>query len=84
MLSFVQRAAFNGDITRKRYAYPALIGRRDLCGRFVVDVSRHEGIHPIARKATSGELNKELAKDPLALYEKYYSCSDSDSCYSRF
>jgi hypothetical protein len=63
------RVLFNLS-NRSNNAFPVLIGRRTLAGKFVVDVSQREYTSPLA-KVNRG-LNKEMQKDPHAFYKKYY------------
>jgi len=61
-----------GLCDRSTHTYPVLIGRRTLNGKFIVDVSQHEGIYQHLKKTKTVALNKKLAKDPQDFYQNYY------------
>ncbi|MEP6710427.1 MAG: RimK/LysX family protein [Candidatus Saccharibacteria bacterium] len=55
---------------RSNNAYPVLIGRRTLQGRFIVDVSRIEHIEPVRERKLG--LNDELKENPHEFHKKYH------------
>ncbi len=61
---------------RSRNAFPVLIGRRTLHGKFIVDVSIHGYLYQ--NKVQVNELNKELKKDPHAFHKKYHGKSNAE------
>ena len=61
-----------GLCDRSTHTYPILIGRRTLSGKFIVDVTQHEGIYPTLVKTKTANYNKKLAKDPQEFYQKYF------------
>lgn len=66
------RAMFNLS-ERSNNKFPVLIGRRTLKHKFVVDVTRAD--YEDAGKAVGAEsrvLNREMAKDKVAFYKKYF------------
>lgn len=54
---------------RSRNDFPALIGRRALKGKFLVDVSQLDVPYPA--RPVNGVLNKELRADPQKFHQKY-------------
>ena len=56
---------------RSQNTYPILIGNRLLYQKFLVDVSIGPEITPSNERQTH-RLNKELAQDPKAFFEKYH------------
>jgi len=56
---------------RSRNAFPILIGRRSLKGKFVVDVAHREHTSDEDRKKRG--LNEELLQDPYAFHKKYFN-----------
>ena len=64
------RALF-GLCDRSTHAYPVLIGRRTLHGRFLVDVTKNEGIST-KKKSITLNLRKQLAENPHEFYKNVY------------
>lgn len=64
------RALF-GLSNRSTHMYPVLIGRRTLHGRFLVDVTKDEGICKKKRPVTLN-LRKQLAENPREFYKNVY------------
>lgn len=62
---------------RSKNKFPALIGRRTLAGKFVVDVSEAEHKEPTVRKLTRA-LNDELSKSPYDFHKKYHRNGDKN------
>lgn len=56
---------------RSTHTYPVLIGRRTLHGKFIVDVTKNEGLHKPKRPNTNN-LRKQLAEDPRGFYKNVY------------
>ena len=67
-----------GLCDRSSHTYPVLIGRRTLSGKFIVDVTQHEGIYPTLEKTKTRAYNKKLAKNPQEFYQKYYLKGDEE------
>lgn len=65
------RALF-GLCDRSTHTYPVLIGRRTLHGKFIVDVTKDEGIFDQKIKTNSAELRKQLAENPQEFYQNVY------------
>lgn len=55
---------------RSKNAFPVLIGRRSISGKFLVDVSKRD--IKIKKVFNSDELNEELSKNPYEFYKKYH------------
>ncbi len=57
---------------RAKNAFPMLVGRRTIAGKFLVDTSK-KTIHrpPRELRRERAILNEELSKDPYAFYQKY-------------
>ena len=60
---------------RSKHRYPILIGRRTISGKFLVDVSKDEGLIPLGSHR-SDRLRDELEVDPYEFYKKYYLKED--------
>lgn len=60
-----------GLCDRSTHAYPVLIGRRTLHGRFIVDVTKNEGIYTPKNMMTMN-LRQQLAKNPRDFYKNVY------------
>jgi len=58
---------------RSRNAFPILIGRRSLKGKFLVDVAHRE--HTSDENRIRLGLNEEMLKDPYAFHKKYFNNS---------
>jgi hypothetical protein len=63
--------ALFGLCDRSTHAYPVLIGRRTLHGRFIVDVTKNEGIYTPKNMMTLN-LRQQLAKNPRDFYKNVY------------
>lgn len=62
-----------GLCDRSTHTYPVLIGRRTLHGRFIVDVTKDEGIfEPKIKSNTATGLRKQLAENPQDFYQNVY------------
>ena len=60
-----------GLSNRSTHRYPVLIGRQTLHGKFLVDVTKDEGIYKPIRKAGK-KLTAQLEKDPQDFYKNVY------------
>lgn len=56
---------------RSRNAFPVLVGRRTLKGKYLVDVSRN--IVPRQRLTESAKLSEELSNNPYKFHQKYFN-----------
>jgi len=63
------RAMFN-LADRSQHAFPVLIGRRTLSGKFIVDVTQATYADP--ERTMTKQLNKKLSKDPYKFYKRHY------------
>jgi len=64
------RAGF-GLSDRSTHNYPILIGRRTLSGKFLVDVSKTEGLVHVTKNTPKG-LNDEMKQNPYKFYKEKY------------
>lgn len=60
---------------RSTHKYPILIGRRTLSEKFLVDVSKEEGLN-LSRHERSRQLRKKLKENPYKFYKEYYLKED--------
>ncbi|MBP5634369.1 ATP-dependent zinc protease [Candidatus Saccharibacteria bacterium] len=61
-----------GLCDRSTHTYPVLIGRRTLHGRFIVDVTKDEGIFEQKLAKNSKKLTSKLAENPQDFYQNVY------------
>lgn len=64
-----------GLCDRSTHKYPILIGRRTLSEKFLVDVSKDEGLI-VSRHERSRNLRKKLKENPYKFYKEYYLKED--------
>ena len=57
---------------RSTHNYPALIGRRTLRGKFVVDVSKETDAAEITKRTASRDLNRKMKENPYKFYKEHY------------
>ncbi len=56
---------------RSRNAYPILVGRKTISGKFLVDVSQNNAAYNTNKGKRAEALNQKLSEDPYKFHQKY-------------